>query len=440
MAGVPTVTLATTDFYTLAVSASRSKGMLDQCIVQVPHPMGGIPAEEVIAKVDANIDKILDACVNWKPNLEAAANAAQKAYPLRRFKFKGTYADVNNLYWKRGWSLSLPIVPPTDEAVAEMLKGTDRDPSEVIWVVPPRMGQLTVEGIATLGVMAGAKPEHMPLLIAVAEAFASPLIGWQGSTTTTNPNVPLVIISGPVVEKLGLNAGTGTGSNSNPAQNAIGYFVNLVGDIVGGSRHPDVDKTTQGSPMEIVCSVVCENEPRIPALWGKTFREEQGFKKEDSIVTVICSVVFNHNQDHSANTATMILDTLSATVAGAAIGSAGTPCLAPYDPPKTTAGFGILLLAPEHADTIAHDGVTREQASEYLAAHAVLPMKAYAGSIGGKCRPGPEWNPLTPETLVPRYSTGRSIYIVVTGGPGKHSQFWPAFQTVAPSSVKIQGY
>lgn len=440
MAGVPTLTIATSDFHTLAVNASKSKGMLDQCIVEVPHPMGGIPADEVIAKVDANIDMILDACVNWKPNLVQDDSSQRKPYPLPRFTFEGTYADVNNLYWKRGWSLSLPVVPPTDEAVAAMLKGTDRDPSEVVWIVPPRMGQLTVEGIAALGVMAGAKPEHMPLLIAVAEALSSPLIGWQGSTTTTNPNVPLVIISGPVVQKLGLNAGTGTGSNGNPAQNAIGYFVNLVGDIVGGSKHPNVDKTTQGTPMEIVCSVVCENDARTPAAWGTTFREEQGFRKEDSIVTVICSVVFNHNQDHSANTATMILDTLSATVAGAAIGSAGTPCLAPYDPPKTTAGFGILLLAPEHAETIAHDGVSKAQASDYMAAHAVLPMKAYAGSIGGRCKPGPEYDPLTPETLVPRYLSGKSIQIVVTGGAGKHSQFWPAFQTVAPSSVKIAGY
>ena len=142
------------------------------CFVTVPHPLGMISKEEVNAKVDAAFDDIVKAATAWTPSKEKQ-DAQVKPYPAKRFKFSGTYADVNDMFQKRKWSLSLPIVPPTVDKVAAMLKGTKRNPAEVLWVVPPRQGMLTVELVAALGVMAGAKPEHMPLLIATVEAMAA---------------------------------------------------------------------------------------------------------------------------------------------------------------------------------------------------------------------------------------------------------------------------
>ena len=203
------------------------------CFVTVPHPLGMISKEEVNAKVDAAFDDIVKAATAWTPSKEKQ-DAQVKPYPAKRFKFSGTYADVNDMFQKRKWSLSLPIVPPTVDKVAAMLKGTKRNPAEVLWVVPPRQGMLTVELVAALGVMAGAKPEHMPLLIATVEAMADPVAAWRGPTTTTAATVPVFFISGPIIEKLKLNPGTGTAGGENPVTNALGYFVNLVGDVVGG--------------------------------------------------------------------------------------------------------------------------------------------------------------------------------------------------------------
>ena len=232
--GVPTVTIVTDQFVTLARGTQKSQGLTDMCFVTVPHPIGMLPKEQVDAKVDAAFGDIVKAATQWQPVKEKEA-AQESPYPAKTFKFTGTYADVNKLFAKRKWSLSLPIIPPTVDRVREMLKGTKHAPSEVLWVVPPRQGMLTVELVAVLGVMAGAQPEHMPLLLATIDAMKAPEAAWRGTSTTTAPTSPLIVISGPIVEKLKLNAGTGTAGGENPVTNALGYFVNLVGDVVGGS-------------------------------------------------------------------------------------------------------------------------------------------------------------------------------------------------------------
>ena len=231
--GVPTVTIVTDQFVTLARGTQKSQGLTDMCFVTVPHPIGMLPKEQVDAKVDAAFGDIVKAATQWQPVKEKEA-AQESPYPAKTFKFTGTYADVNKLFAKRKWSLSLPIIPPTVDRVREMLKGTKHAPSEVLWVVPPRQGMLTVELVAVLGVMAGAQPEHMPLLLATIDAMKAPEAAWRGTSTTTAPTSPLIVISGPIVEKLKLNAGTGTAGGENPVTNALGYFVNLVGDVVGG--------------------------------------------------------------------------------------------------------------------------------------------------------------------------------------------------------------
>ena len=283
------------------------------CFVTVPHPLGMISKEEVNAKVDAAFDDIVKAATAWTPAKEKQ-DAQVKPYPAKRFKFSGTYADVNDMFQKRKWSLSLPIVPPTVDKVAAMLKGTKRDPAEVLWVVPPRQGMLTVELVAALGVMAGAKPEHMPLLIATVEAMAEPDAAWRGPTTTTAATVPVFFISGPIIEKLKLNPGTGTAGGENPVTNALGYFVNLVGDVVGGSVPPNFDKSTHGSSADLVAMVFTENAKENP--WKTTYAEEAGFKPSDSIVTHFSAYLGNANIDHDSKTGQRLLTTLSTGLLG----------------------------------------------------------------------------------------------------------------------------
>ncbi len=416
--------------------------MTDLCFVEVPHPLGMLPKEEVHAKVDAAFNDIIKAATQWQPSQENAAVQAEP-YPARTFKFTGTYADVNKMFAQRKWSLSLPIVPPTVDKVAEMLKGTKRDPAEVVWVVPPRNGMLTVELVATLGVMAGAQPEHMPLLLAMVDAMKQPEAAWRGTSTTTAATSPLIIISGPIVERLKLNAGTGTAGGENPATNALGYFVNLVGDVVGGSVPPNLDKSTHGSSFDLIANVICENFAGTP--WKQSFAEEQGFTRNDSIVTISTSYLPNANIDHDSVTSKELLNTFSAGIAGTASGIGS--CLtvhnrdanSPYDRAlsqwNNSVTYAVLVVCPEHAQTLIRDMKSKEAIKEYLIRNIALPYKFYTKGI---CMPPEAFGPYDDDTLIPRFTQSESIKLVVSGGPGKQSQFWVPFPQVwKPVSVKI---
>ena len=440
--GVPTVTIVTDQFVTLARGTQKSQGLTDMCFVTVPHPIGMLPKEQVDAKVDAAFGDIVKAATQWQPVKEKEA-AQESPYPAKTFKFTGTYADVNKLFAKRKWSLSLPIIPPTVDRVREMLKGTKRAPSEVLWVVPPRQGMLTVELVAVLGVMAGAQPEHMPLLLATIDAMKAPEAAWRGTSTTTAPTSPLIVISGPIVEKLKLNAGTGTAGGENPVTNALGYFVNLVGDVVGGSVPPNFDKSTQGSSFDLVANVICENAKETP--WDKTFAEEQGFTRDDSVVTISTSYLANANIDHDSVASEDLLNTFSAGIAGSASGIAS--CLtvtvpdekSPYNKPlsawSNSVSYAVLVISPEHAATMYRDMKSKDAIRDYLVKNTVLPYKFYTKAT---CVPPEAFGPYDANTLIPRFTQRESIKMIVSGGPGKQSQFWGPFPPVLkPVSTKI---
>ena len=431
--GVPTVTIVTDQFVTLARGTQKSQGLTDMCFVTVPHPIGMLPKEQVDAKVDAAFGDIVKAATQWQPVKEKEA-AQESPYPAKTFKFTGTYADVNKLFAKRKWSLSLPIIPPTVDRVREMLKGTKRAPSEVLWVVPPRQGMLTVELVAVLGVMAGAQPEHMPLLLATIDAMKAPEAAWRGTSTTTAPTSPLIVISGPIVEKLKLNAGTGTAGGENPVTNALGYFVNLVGDVVGGSVPPNFDKSTHGSSADLVAMVFTENAKENP--WKTTYAEEAGFKPSDSIVTHFSAYLGNANIDHDSETGQRLLTTLSTGLLGSASGLAS--CLADYDATyaiNNKVSFAFIVLCPEHAATIAKDFPDQRAARDFMRETAAMPYKFYSQET---CVPGKDFGPYDENTFIPRFKKTESIKFFVSGGPGKQSQIWVPFpQVFKPVSKKI---
>ena len=173
-------------------------GAADMAFVVVQHPMGMIKEDEIRAKADAAFPDILKAATQWKPQRTKLPGLGKPPYPAERIRFKGTYEEVNKMFWERGWSLGLPIIPPTPERVAEMLKGTSHKPDEIVWDgAPPRMGIVTVEVVATLGVMAGANPKLMPLLLAIVEGAGHPKYDWRAVVTTTQKRASFILVNGP---------------------------------------------------------------------------------------------------------------------------------------------------------------------------------------------------------------------------------------------------
>ena len=397
----------------------ESFGAADMAFVVVPHPIGMIPEDEVIAKVDAAFPDILKAATQWKPERTKLPGLGMPAYPLEVINFKGTYQDVNKMFFEKKWSLGLPIVPPTKEAVQAMLKGTSHKPDEVVWdAIPPRMGVATVELVAANGVMAGCKPEHMPLLLAIVEAMKDSKTGWRSATTTTYPTAPLVIVSGPIVKELGIANGLGAMGPEMPVNLCIGYFVNLIGDVAGGSWPPGGDMTTQAWVGNTIATVAGENVEGNP--WHESLAVEKGFKPTDNVVFLHGGPAPIVENDHASVDPKDLAEVMAYTMN--AVGAS-----------RCFGGGGIWMLGPEHAATLASQGWSKKDVKEFLWKTARAPFWAMPPLAAGECATTtccpdqfPEdFGPVTPDTMIPAVRSPDRIEIIVVGGAGKQGMYWP---------------
>ncbi|WP_092197119.1 thioredoxin family protein [Blastococcus tunisiensis] len=156
--------------------------------------------------------------------------------------------DEHEALFDRGWTDGLPVVPPTPERVLRMLRGTPRDPREVVAVVPPDLVECTVEKVAVNAVMAGCLPEHLPVVLAALEAACAEEFALHGLLATTYFSGPLIVVNGPVARRIGMNSGVNALGQGNRANATIGRALQLVERNVGGGRPGEVDRATLGNP------------------------------------------------------------------------------------------------------------------------------------------------------------------------------------------------
>ena len=185
------------------------------------------------------------------------------------FVFPGAWEEIDAHYQERGWTDGLPIVPPTEAAVAAFLAHTDRDPREILGVLPPRQGEATVERVAVNAVMAGCRPAYFPVVLAAVEALADPLFNLDSVQATTHPVAPLIVVNGPIAREIGLHAGGNAFGQGFHANVTIGRAIRLVLTNVGGGLPGSGDRATQGSPAKIAYCIA-ENEADNP--WGAAAR------------------------------------------------------------------------------------------------------------------------------------------------------------------------
>ncbi len=326
------------------------------------------------------------------------------------FVFPGGYETIDGVYQERGWTDGLPIVPPTEGAVREFLRWTDRDPREVIGVLPPRQGEATVERIAANAVMAGCRPEYLPVILAGIEALADPLFNLDSVQATTHPVAPLLVVNGPLAREIGINAGYNAFGQGARANVTIGRAIRLVLMNVGGGIPGTGDRATQGSPAKIAYCVA-ENEADSP--W-EPLHVEAGLPRDVSTVTAFGCEGPHNIQDHYSNTGLGVLR----TVAGA-MGQAGSNNL-------LGAGWPLLSLGPEHAATVARDGFTKQKVKEFLFEHARFPL-ARLGAEYQRYQIERRRMVDAPDTMVPIVRHAEDISVIVVGGAGKHSAWQPTF-------------
>jgi len=150
--------------------------------------------------------------------------------------------DIIEQYFAQGWTDGLPIVPPTEELVDRMIAASGRDAMDILGVVPPRQGVATIEAIATNAVMAGCRPAYMPVVVAAVEALLDERFDVQGLQATSDPAAPLVIVSGPVVQQVGINHGIGLFGHGNrilrECRAAYAAQVDVDGLVLDGAERP----------------------------------------------------------------------------------------------------------------------------------------------------------------------------------------------------------
>jgi len=338
----------------------------------------------------------------------------------KTFRLGGGYSAVNHHYQGQGWTDGLPIVPPTEDDVREFLRFTDRGPREVVAVLPPRQGEATVERIAINAVMAGCRPEYLPVVITAVEALADPAFNLDSIQATTHPVAPLLIVNGPIAREVGINSGYNAFGQGCRANLTIGRAVRLLLMNVGGGLPGTGDRATQGSPAKIAYCVA-ENEEASP--W-EPLHVEARFPAEVSTITAIGCEGPHNIQDHFSYTGLGILK----VIAGA-MGQAGSNNI-------LAGGHPVLALGPEHAATIARDGFSKRQVKEFLFEHARFPLARLGDEYrrhliqrGAKD---------APDTMVPAVRSADQLTVIVVGGAGKHSCWQPTFgDQTAPTRRQI---
>ena len=190
--------------------------------------------------------------------------------------------DEHELAHQRGWSDGLPVVPPTEERVLRMLGGTRRSPDEIVGVIPPDYVPGTVEKVAINAVMAGCKPEYLPVVLAAVEAACLEEFCMHGLLATTYFAGPIVIVNGPIVDQIGMNWGTNALGQGNRANSTIGRALQLVIRNVGGGKPGGVDRAALGQPGKLG---FCFPEREHDSYW-ESLAVERGFAPDQSTVTL----------------------------------------------------------------------------------------------------------------------------------------------------------
>jgi len=273
--------------------------------------------------------------------------------------------------------------------------------------------------------LAGAGPEHLPLIVAAVRAVADPRFNLEAVQTTTHPCTPLLIVNGPIARRLGIHGGANALGQGSRANAVVGRAVRLVLQNVGGALPGRTDRATLGHSGKFTYCLA-ENEAASP--W-EPLHVERGFRADDSTVTVCASEAPHNVNDHGSTSAEGLLAALAGTAA------------TPGHNNIYLGGEPLVLLGPEHAATIAGSGWSKADlkralwrdarvrlgvfSRENLERFAVIDPATFTGR--------------SPEETVPIARSPEDVMVVVAGGPGKHSAIVPTFGATRSVTLRVEG-
>lgn len=431
--GIPTVAAAGANVVKFGIDHNfKYNTGIPTRYVAFPFPFAGQPKAVLDAYVDGK-DKL-----SGKPMMQAIIdgltkplNAEEKisgvppdARPDARILPPDTEDNLQRLFKEKDWTDYNPIILPTEERVARMLQGTSHKPDEVVKTLSGARGNrpFTVEKVSVIAVMAGARPEYFPLILAIASQ-----VPYGGSTTSiTN----MMVINGPIRKEIGMNTGLGALGPHNEANAVIGRVMTLINKTIGDYHLGSTAFTSMSNNLQYNNMCIPENEEALPEGW-LPLHVQMGFKPSDSVVTIFTgwSTISSSGwvEQHYAPQLLMrdYMRSLSANHGGSA----------------------TMIMDPSTADLLktAQGFNTKEMLSEWLSQNVEKTAASYWGNAIVSSMTGPlalqglepyaTWRRVPGDTLIKPFSNPKNIQTVVVGGRTASVWFATDFRARRGASV-----
>jgi hypothetical protein len=399
-----------------ADSVARSEGVPDLPVVEYPPPnISARSPAEVRKSAETLVDQVIDALTR---EVVPAAGALPVLEPdSREIVFRGSFEEVNGFFYKNQWTDGLPVVPPAVEKVEQFLRFTDRSPDEVIGTLPPGRRDATIWKIAVNGVMAGCRPEYMPVLIAVAEAVADPRFGIEHAGSTSGW-APLIILNGPVARQLGFNHGPGVTRPGSQANTTVSRFLRLFMINVSGYQVGVTDKATFGQNYFIALAEAEEESPWEP------LSADRGFEAGANVVTVTSAETlsdafasFGMGQEQLRTIAWQAARELSAV-----------PVILLFGNERSV----VVALSPLVANLIAEAGYSKSDVKQYLFRNVrmrasefdmILSQGTSCGFVEAGRLEKQFCESADPDRMVPLVHSPEDFLVIVCGDPARNRSF-----------------
>ena len=359
-AGVPAVGIFGASFRPMAEILAEQAGLPDHRLVAYPGVMATASVEELETVARTVLTPMIEHGLTADVDSGAAVAAAPASGDALAVVFTGDLDAVQEHFYLHGWTDGLPVIPPTRDRVDAFLAATSRAADEVLGVLAPEKRDATVASVAVNGVMAGCRPEHMPILVAIAECLSDPAFRIEDAGSTPGWE-PLVLISGPLARALDFNSETGVMRVGRRANSAVGRFTRLYMRNIAGLRIPPgvTDQAGFGYTFNVAMAENDEAVAQLGAGWPP-FRVDRGFEPEHTTVTVqgvvtISSPIYSHGDDPMEHL-NVLRDYLARTITP----NVAVPTL------KRGRGYHLLVMSPSIAHVFADHGMSKDEVRRYL--------------------------------------------------------------------------
>lgn len=435
--GVPAVGYTAAIFDEDARFSAKTFGVPEACPLIVPDCFSNKSTEEIHKMVEDSFDELVRLLTTERATFDTLpqfSSMVLESAPELHFDapdLMAAFDEMQRRFIANGWSDGMPLVPPTRKKVAAMIEASGHDGDHVVGDFAPGFGIGTVEKIAANAVMAGCRPETMPVIMAMVECILDPSIGLRTWAMSTGPQAPLVLVSGPIADEIGMNRGIcALGPGSISAVNvAIGRALRLIMMNVGLSYPGITDMDTIGTPMKF-SACVAENEEATP--W-EPWRVQQGFSREDSTVTVNVPYGMTEFFDFQNSDPELLIESWS-TLTSHAVGTPAAGAWLIKQNAPLSAGYpfhgvfsNMLLMAPDHAAVFGEAGWKPADIAEAIHRRTKLPFRQLMLNQSMPAfeisHPELRWLLDAPETLVTVNPSADCFEFFVVGAKAGRSQF-----------------